>query len=126
MKNINKASIFFSLILLTTACQPHPYRQGHTLYKFHCENCHMEDGSGLPGLIPSLDSYSWDLEPDRLVCLIRKGLPVNPATGQSMPPNQQLNEVELANLLNYLRSLYSKNASPITVKEVQSSSESCQ
>jgi len=86
----------------------------------------MEDGSGLPGLIPSLESYSWDVETDSLVCLIRNGLPQNPATGQSMPPNQMINEVEIANLLNYLRSLYSKNASPITVKEVQTSSESCQ
>ena len=126
MRSIDVAWLFL-LIALFITCQPNPYRQGQVLYQMHCGNCHMEDGSGLSGLIPPLDGYgSWDLRPDSLVCIIRRGLPVNPETGQSMPPNRVLNHVEMANLLNYLMSLYSKNESAVQVAEVTSWSESCQ
>lgn len=126
MRSIEKAGVFFCFIILFLACQPKPYRQGQVLYEVHCENCHMEDGSGLPGLIPALSSYaSWDLRPDSLICLIRNGVPLNPATGQLMPPNRSLNDVEIANLVNYLRSLYSENTFAIKVSEVKSWSESC-
>jgi len=84
----------FILFLSTGGCQPEPYSQGEVLYKYHCENCHMEDGSGLGKLIPPLDSSRLTLsDPVKLVCLIRNGLPVNKLTGQQMPANLKLNEI---------------------------------
>ena len=63
----------------------------------------MNDGSGLARLIPPLDTQSvYFQDPGKLVCLIRQGLPVNEQTQQQMPPNKELSETELTNLLNYI------------------------
>ncbi len=86
----------------------------------------MEDGSGLEELIPSLKTSSiFDSPSDDLVCLIRLGLKKNPETGQEMPGNSLLTEVEITNLANYLRSLYSINTSAVKVSEVKTWLESC-
>ena len=108
------------------ACQPEPYRQGHTLYQYHCENCHMEDGSGLSALIPSLQKSSIIRgHPSELVCLIRYGLPKNLSTGQEMPANTVMNDVELTNLINYLRDAYLEKPVAVKVTEVHQWLEDC-
>jgi mono/diheme cytochrome c family protein len=90
-------------VTLLTGCQQNPYSQGEIIYQYYCGNCHMEDFSGLGKLIPPLDSSRLTIsDPQKLVCLIRNGKPVNPETGQAMPANPSLNEVELANLINFL------------------------
>ncbi len=109
------------------ACQPNPYKQGETLYQFHCENCHMADGSGLVDLIPPLSSSDFLTDTSgRLVCLIRKGLPFNEQTRQQMPPNGDLNEVELANLVNYLQTGYTQQAKVVRVEDVKRWLAGCQ
>lgn len=86
----------------------------------------MEDGSGLEKLIPALDSSGlFRSTPECLICLIRYGLPKNELTGQQMPPNSRLNDVELANLLNYLRQEYAGVNEPVTTKEVNSCLANC-
>lgn len=86
-----------------------PYEQGRELYVSACANCHMEDGSGLAELIPPLNGS--DLvrrNPDLLPCLVRYGME-GPATvkgityNQAMAPVTGLNDVELANILNYIQ-----------------------
>jgi len=119
MKNIHNQGSFLLIFFLFTACQSQPYKQGETLYRVHCENCHMEDGSGLVELIPSLgSSVMLKSDPETLICLIRNGIPMNPSTGQEMPGNKLLNEVELANLSNYLRTIHSGDMKAITVSDV--------
>ena len=119
MKNIHNQGFFLLIFLLSAACQSQPYKQGESLYRVHCENCHMADGSGLAELIPSLrSSIMLKNDPESLICLIRNGIPMNPSTGQEMPGNKILNAVELANLSNYLRTIHSGNAKAITVADV--------
>ncbi len=126
MRNTNNIEWLIFICVLILACQPQPYRQGLALYQVHCEQCHMKDGSGLRGLIPSLASSTTIVDsPAGLVCLIRKGLTRNPATGQEMPGNQLLNEVEIANLTNYLRSLYTIDKNAIKVADVANWLKSC-
>lgn len=109
------------------SCQTNPYKQGKTLYSFHCESCHMADGSGLVKLIPSLESSTlFSQAPDSLVCLIRHGLALNPATGQQMPPNTTLNEVEMANLINFLQVEHANPQKAVTVDEVKTWLTTCQ
>jgi len=113
--------------LMVSGCQRHPYSQGEQIYKYNCANCHMDDGSGLAKLIPSLDKSRLTLsEPAKLVCLIRKGLPVNKLTGQEMPPNTTLNEVELTNLINYLGSKYALKPQTVQAPEVKKMLAGCQ
>jgi len=80
----------------------------------------MEDGSGLKRLIPSLEKSSViETSPERLICLIRNGVPKNPETGQEMPPNKSLNEVEMTNIVNYLRNFLTHHRQAIKVSEVK-------
>lgn len=121
---------FFTLICclwFSFSCQTNPYKQGKTLYSFHCESCHMADGSGLAKLIPSLESSTLiSQSPDSLVCLIRHGLALNPSTGQQMPPNTTLNEVEMANLINFLQVEHAKPQKAVKVDEVKTWLTTCQ
>lgn len=79
----------------------------------------MEDGSGLSALIPSLQKSSIIRgHPSKLVCLIRLGLPKNLSTGQEMPANTVLNEVELTNLINYLRYIHLEKSEVVKVAEI--------
>lgn len=115
------------LLLFIGGCQPEPYSQGEVLYKYHCENCHMEDGSGLGKLIPHLDSSKLTLsDPAKLVCLIRNGLPVNRLTGQKMPANPKMNEVEMTNLVNFLGSKYAANPQTVIVTDIKKMLAGCQ
>lgn len=128
-----KTSMFIMLTVLAgqwfglAGCRENPYRQGQDLYIIHCENCHMKDGSGLVKLIPALDASKLTLsDPAKLVCLIRKGLPVNIQTGQQMPPNTILNDVEMTNLINFLGSKYSSNPQTVQVEAVKKLLAACQ
>jgi cytochrome c551 len=115
------------LVFFTGGCKQETYSQGEVLYKYHCENCHMEDGSGLAKLIPPLDSSRLTLaDPVKLVCLIRNGLPTNELTGQKMPANLKLNEVEMTNLVNFLGSKYASNPQTVIVPEVKKMLAGCQ
>ena len=126
-------SMFIFLALLVgqwfvmAGCGENPYRQGQDLYIVHCENCHVRDGSGLGKLIPALDASKLTLsDPGKLICLIRKGLPVNKQTGQQMPSNTILNDVEMTNLINFLGSKYSSNPQTVQVEAVKKLLSACQ
>lgn len=125
MKNINKLTCASCFLLFIFGCQPDPYKQGRIIYAYHCENCHMEDGSGLEALIPSLAQSEMLKDPQKLVCLIRTGIPLNFHTRQEMPPNKSLNEVELTNLLNYLGNRYSSKNKVVKVSDVHNWLTSC-
>lgn len=87
----------------------------------------MEDGSGLAKLIPSLDKSRLTLStPEKLVCLIRNGLPVNQLTGQQMPANTALNEVEMTNLINFLGAKYALKPQTVQAPEVKKMLAGCQ
>jgi hypothetical protein len=86
----------------------------------------MEDGKGLFDLIPSLVESDFIIkEPLTAVCLIRKGLPRNVETRQQMPGNEQLNDVEITNLINYLRSLQNEESMAVKVIDVHKALDQC-
>ena len=126
-KERTKLSFAFAFAFALASCQPNPYRQGETLYRYHCESCHMEDGSGLARLIPSLrQSDLFSSDPAKLICLVRNGVDYNPQTGQSMPANTSLNDVEMTNLINFLGSKYGSHAQTVQVQEVKKLMAACQ
>ena len=86
----------------------------------------MQDGKGLFDLIPSLvESDNITKDPLSAVCLIRKGLPKNVETSQQMPGNTTLNDVEITNLINYLRSLSGVGSIAVKVIDVREALEQC-
>lgn len=120
------APIVLIVALFTFGCRQNPYNQGEVIYNYACGNCHMPDGSGLAKLIPPLDSSRLTLsDPQKLVCLIRHGLTANNETGQEMPANTTLNEVELTNLINYLGYEYAFSPQTVQVEDIKKMLAGC-
>ncbi len=106
---------FFILFFLTGTlflfvdCDGNTYKQGKILYEMYCQNCHMENGEGLKGLIPPLAKSDYLVKHrSELPCIIRKGLVGNIEVNGIQYGQQQMlgidkfTEFELNNILNYV------------------------
>lgn len=113
------------------SCKDTPFQQGKILYENFCANCHMEDGSGLEGLIPPLagaDYYRQNILES--ACLIRNGMEgkvvVNGRTyEQPMPNNDQLTEFEITNILNYINSSWYDDLPYVKLEDVRNTLNAC-
>ena len=105
---------------------------GEILYATHCANCHMEDGAGLAKLIPPLAQADFVLErADEMACIIRKGMQgpveVNDIIfNQPMPGNEVLRDVEIATIINYIRSAWGNEAPNIPFSKIEQQLKSCE
>ena len=112
-------------LLIVLACGQTDNRQGHNLYDQHCANCHMEDGSGLRGLIPPLAGADFLAEnPRQTVRGIRYGMEgpliVNGVTyNEPMPGNRELSEFQIVNIVNYINSAWGNDYPPVTVRDTR-------
>ena len=101
------------------------------MYENFCVNCHMEDGTGLPGNIPPLVGADYLTQrADQLPCIIRHGvsgeLVVNGQTyNAQMPANPQLTDVEIANIINYINHAWGNDNGYTSVKTVQEYLTAC-
>ncbi len=119
------------VFLFVYSCKDTPYQQGKILYENFCANCHMEDGSGLEGLIPPLadaDYYRQNIL--QSACLIRNGMEgkvvVNGRTyEQPMPNNDQLTEFEITNILNYISSTWYDDLPYVKLADVRKTLNAC-
>ena len=121
------------LMALIYSCSETDYAQGRSLYNSKCANCHMEDGSGLKGLIPPLAGADFLVEHrSDIPCYIRKGLStpllVNGEryTQQVMPAIPDLNEVEITNISNYILSAWGNQGATMKLEEVKKRLEGCE
>lgn len=126
--------LFFTLFCLVqpwTACNDNPFQQGQRLYEFYCANCHIEDGSGLESLIPPLANADWVKNNQAaLACIIKKGMKgevvVNGKTyNQEMPGNKNLNQYEIANIINYINHAWGNDYGYAKITEVEKALEAC-
>ena len=122
----------FLLLFFGTACEFNPHRQGQWLYETHCANCHMEDGTGLGNIIPSLhqSAHLSRKTIHQTSCLIRYGIriqdPLNPKEEiYPMPPLPDLNKTEIANILNYIGNHFGNTAGYINPIELKETLEEC-
>ncbi len=137
MTNLKKAIFpIFSLIiaaLLWNSCNESPYKQGKIYYSMYCANCHMENGSGLKGIIPPLAQVDYlSKYRSELPCIIRKGqkglIVVNGIeyNQQAMLPIAKLTEFEITNILNYVGTAWGNTEKLFTVEEVRDGLNKCQ
>ena len=104
---------------------------GKNLYLAHCSNCHMDDGKGLVKLIPPLADADFVFDKgDELACIIRNGMTgpveVNGVTfNTDMPANDRLRDVEIAAIINYIRTAWGNDATAIPFSEIESQLKSC-
>ncbi|APA89837.1 c-type cytochrome (plasmid) [Paraburkholderia sprentiae WSM5005] len=98
---------------------------GFNVYQSFCASCHHADGRGVPNAFPALAGNPSVIAKDTtsLIRLLVEG-GNSPAT-QSGPPRQSmpsfattLADVEIAQVLTYIRSAWGNNAQPVTANDV--------
>lgn len=128
MKHLYITIIAFSLFACESVQQ---YGEGKDLYTRHCANCHIDDGSGLEGLIPPLANADLLQQSGaQAACWIRKGLKgkimVNGREYENeMPPQLKLNEIEITNILNYINNSWGNKRDFISVQEIENVLKGC-
>jgi len=122
---------FASLIIFLSNCQSNPYQQSKGLYNYYCANCHMEDGTGLKGIIPPLKGADYvKTDPLRTACIIRYGIQgaviVNDTTyNQPMAAIPELTEFEITNIINYINQAWGNDFKYVKFEEVKERLERC-
>ena len=97
---------------------------GENLYKANCQNCHSSDGSGLGKLIPPLTNNFILKNKVNTICGIKFGwqgtLEVDGKiyNGQ-MPANQQLTNLEIAEILTFVTNSWGQQNGITIVTEVE-------
>ena len=98
---------------------------GKKVYDSVCLVCHMADGSGVPGMHPPIiESDFVNGEADTLIGIVLHGikgkLEVKGEVYNSiMPPQANLTDQQIADVLTFVRSNFGNSAGPITPEEVQ-------
>jgi mono/diheme cytochrome c family protein len=114
MNRIVLISGIFSGIFLLTSFKRDPQleesiKRGNEVYAQFCQNCHMEDGLGVPGINPPVAQADYVKKPANLLITgILKGqsgeMSVNGVQfNGSMPAQEYLTDVQIADVLNYVR-----------------------
>jgi mono/diheme cytochrome c family protein len=101
------------------------FSDGLQLYKTHCENCHMKDGSGLVNIIPPLtDTAFLSKNRNKLACYIAYGLSDtitinNVEYSGVMPAEKHLAAIDIAKVLTYITNSFGNEQGIYDVTEVQ-------
>ena len=129
---VYRLCLFSILALFLIQCEQKPYAHGEILYTNFCVSCHMEDGSGLAGLIPPLAKADYLANnPSLLPCIIRHGLEgeivVNGKTyNQPMAGIKKLTDAEIANIINYINTSWGNEYPVMPLGEVRRVLEECE
>lgn len=119
------------LALSIGSCDVKTYEHGEILYQNFCANCHMDDGSGLEGIIPPLAGADFlGIYSEQLPCIIRKGLKgeivVNGRTYRTeMAGIPQLTEFEITNVINYINTAWGNDFEIVKHLDVRKALEEC-
>jgi len=97
---------------------------GKEIFTKYCLACHQTDGSGVPGMYPTLQKTDWVLgDKPRLIGILLNGqqgvITVNERTYKGvMPSHQYLTDEQVAQVLTFVRSNFGNNAGPVSADEV--------
>ena len=121
----------FVLVFSCDNASEKTYNEGAQLYKKHCENCHMEDGTGLEALYPPLaNSDMLQTMGVGAACVIQNGLTgkivVNGVEFETgMEGIKGLSAVEITNILNYIHNAWENKREFIQLDEVEAALKNC-
>lgn len=99
--------------------------RGQIVYTKICLTCHQVDGSGVPMMNPPLIKTKWTLGSKTvLIHQVLKGsvgtVEIDGDTFRNtMPPQPQLTDQQIADVLTYVRNNFGNKASAVTVAEVK-------
>jgi len=99
-------------------------RAGEALFAGTCSVCHQANGAGLPGVFPPLAKSDYLTDTKRAMDVVLRGLSgkvkVNGSDYDSvMPPMNQLNDDEVANILTYVFNSWGNPGGRIATDEVK-------
>lgn len=128
---ISNISLGFFLLSSFSPFQPSndSIIRGKEVYTLFCQNCHMEDGKGTPGLNPPLAKADYLKKPSKkLIDIILNGqsgeVVVNGKKYNALMPAQDyLTDMQIADVLNYICNSWGNKISgsitPETVKALR-------
>jgi mono/diheme cytochrome c family protein len=97
---------------------------GQEIYMKYCMACHQASGSGVQGMYPTLQKTDWVYgDKSRLIGLLLNGqqgeIMVNGQVFRGvMPPHPYLTDVQIADVLTYVRSNFGNTADAVLPEEV--------
>jgi mono/diheme cytochrome c family protein len=106
---------------------------GAASYKANCSQCHGEDGEGIKSLVPPLNHSDFAAKNiDSIPCWLKFGLNhriVVKGTGYDQPmypfDTMRLNEIQIANIINYMNKEYFDNDNSINSQWVIAHWKNC-
>lgn len=123
-KTIMALLIITTIFVVSTAFIPQniseSIKRGKEVYELSCQNCHMENGEGMPDVNPPLAKADYLKKPtDLLINIVLKGqsdeIVVNGKKYNTiMPALDYMDDVQIADVLNYVRNSWG-NKIPGTV-----------
>jgi cytochrome c551 len=127
----NKLIIHLSyLIFLLPSCQSNEklkleqyYIGGKEIYEQNCANCHQKDGKGLQNLYPPIAGSDFLKDKTKVILLIKNGISgeigVNGKNyNQPMPANNQLQNLDIAEVVTYIYNEWKVEYKVTTTEEV--------
>ncbi len=98
---------------------------GKKVYESTCLACHMRNGTGVPGMHPPLTESDFvNGDPDKLITIILKGLSGKVEVKGKiyngiMPPQANLTDQQIADVLTFIRGSFGNNSGEILPEQVQ-------
>ena len=120
----SKHLLLLPVLALILSCNHVKYPYGKRSFERLCGDCHMDDGSGVSSLYPSLSGNNYDGNYIDIPCIIRNG--VNDSTSViQMLPMPQVSEVDITNIINYIMNDLNQDDKEIFLPEVKAILEKC-
>ncbi|MFN3489469.1 MAG: c-type cytochrome [Emticicia sp.] len=130
-KKIFYISYLISHIFVLSSCQSDEkikleqyYIGGKEIYELNCANCHQKDGKGLQNLYPPIAGSDYLKDKEKVIYIIKNGLAgeilVNGKKyNQPMPANNQLTNLDIAEVVTYIYNEWNSETKITEVKEVE-------
>ncbi|GAB2618136.1 hypothetical protein GCM10027035_12910 [Emticicia sediminis] len=127
----SKLFVLILAVVSFTSCQSEEkikleqyYIGGKELYEQNCANCHQKDGKGLQSLYPPIAGSDYLKDKEKVIYIIKNGLAgeilVNGKKyNQPMPANNQLTNLDIAEVVTYIYNEWNGETKITDVKEVE-------
>lgn len=127
----SKLYVLIIAVVSFTSCQSEEkikleqyYIGGKELYEQNCANCHQKDGKGLQSLYPPIAGSDYLKDKENVIYIIKNGLAgeilVNGKKyNQPMPANNQLTNLDIAEIVTYIYNEWNGETKITEVKEVE-------
>ncbi len=128
---LSKLFLLILAVVSFTSCQSEEkirleqyYIGGKELYEQNCANCHQKDGKGLQSLYPPIAGSDYLKDKEKVIYIIKNGLSgeilVNGKKyNQPMPANNQLTNLDIAEVVTYIYNEWHGETKITEVKEVE-------